>query len=80
VRAGKILVSLAGPHILWPVPTGLIHDWIGAAFFPNTKPNDVLAVVRDDDRYKVFYKPSVVESKSAILCRMRSSLRQFLKG
>jgi hypothetical protein len=64
VRAGKILVSPAGPHILRPVPTGLIHDWIAAAFFPNTKLNDVLAVVRNYDRYKDFYKPSVVESKS----------------
>jgi hypothetical protein len=45
VRAGKILVSPAGPHIPRPVPAGLIHDWIGVAFFPNTKLNDVLAVV-----------------------------------
>jgi hypothetical protein len=56
VRAGKILVSPTGPHIPKPVPTGLIHDWIGAAFFPNTKLNDVLAVVRDYDRYKDFTK------------------------
>jgi hypothetical protein len=35
----------AGPHIPRPVPAGLIHDWIGVAFFPNTKLNDVLAVV-----------------------------------
>ena len=64
VRAGKILVSPAAPHIPRPVPTGLIHDWIAVAFFPNTKLNDVLAVVRDYDRYKDFYKPTVVESKS----------------
>ena len=43
---------------------GSIHDWIGAAFFPNTKLNDVLAVVRDYNHYKDLYKPSVVESKS----------------
>ncbi|HZD33021.1 MAG TPA: hypothetical protein VE779_15330 [Candidatus Angelobacter sp.] len=64
VRAGEILVSPAGPHIPRPVPAGLIHDWIGAAFFPNTTLGNVLAVVRDYDRYKDFYKPSVVESKS----------------
>jgi hypothetical protein len=46
------------------VPTGLIHHWIGAAFFPNTKLEDVLAVVRDYNQYQDFYKPSVVESKS----------------
>jgi hypothetical protein len=64
VRAGKILVSPLGPHVPKPIPSGLIHDWIGAAYFPNTLLSEVLAVVRDYDRYQEYYKPSVVESKS----------------
>jgi hypothetical protein len=64
VRAGTIVVSPAAAHIPRRVPSGLIHDWIGVTFFPNTKLEDVLAVVRDYDRYKNFYKPYVVESKS----------------
>ncbi len=64
VREGNILVAPAAEHIPRAVPAGLIHDWVGAAFFPNTKLEDVLAVVRDYDHYKEFYKPSVVESKS----------------
>jgi hypothetical protein len=64
VRSGKIVVSPAAAHIPRPVPDGLIHDWIGAAFFPDTTLEDVLAVVRSYDRYKEFYKPSVVGSKS----------------
>ena len=64
VRAGKILVSPARPQIPVPVPGGLIHDWIGAAYFPNTKLQDVLAVARDYDHYDEYYKPSVAESKS----------------
>jgi len=64
VRAGKILVSPVGPHIPMPVPGGLIHDWIGAAYFPSTKLEDVLTVVRDYDHYHEYYKPSVAESKS----------------
>lgn len=64
VRAGKILVSPVGPHVPKPVPTGLIHDWIGAAFFPDTTLSNVLAVVRDYDDYREYYKPSVVDSKS----------------
>lgn len=64
VRAGKILVSPGATHIPRPVPAGLIHDWIGAVFFPNTKLEDVLAVVRDYDHYQDFYKPSVVASKA----------------
>jgi hypothetical protein len=64
VRAGKILVSPAGPHIPKPVTNGLIHDWIGASFIPGAKLEDVFSVVRDYDRYKTFYPPSVTDSKS----------------
>jgi len=64
VRSGKILVSPGGQKVPQPVTSGLIHDWIGAAFIPGAKLDDVLAVVRDYDRYKVFYKPNVVDSKS----------------
>jgi len=64
VRAGKILVSPGSEKVPQPVPSGLIHDWIGAAFIPGATLEDVLAVARDYDRYKVFYKPKVVDSKS----------------
>jgi hypothetical protein len=66
VREGKILVSPAGPHIPKPVTSGLIHDWIGASFIPGAKLEDVFSVVRDYDRYKKFYPPSVTDSKSLI--------------
>jgi hypothetical protein len=56
--------SPVASHIPRPVPAGLIHDWVGAAFLPSTKLQNVLAVVRDYDHYQEFYKPSVVESKS----------------
>ena len=45
------------------MPTGLIHDWIGAAFIPDTTIENVLSAVRDYGNYKVYYKPSVVDSK-----------------
>ncbi len=64
VRAGKILVSPVGEHVPKPVPSGLIHHWMGAAFIPGVRVTEVLSVVRDYDHYKEFYKPNVVESKS----------------
>src|SRR5271157_1061862 len=64
VRAGEILVSPVGRQIPKPVPSGLIHDWMGAAFIPNTTLEDVLSAVRDYGDYKEFYKPTVVDSKS----------------
>jgi len=64
VRAGDILVSSVGQHNPKPVPSGLIHDWIGAAFVPGARLEDVLSTARDYSHYKEFYKPVVVDSKS----------------
>ena len=43
--------------------SGLIHDWLGAAFLPDTSIKDVLSAVRDYGDYKEYYKPTVVDSK-----------------
>jgi len=63
VRAGEILVSPIGREVPNPVPKGLIHDWIGATFIPNTSLERVLSIVRNYGDYKQFYKPTVVDSK-----------------
>jgi hypothetical protein len=63
LRHGDIVVSPVGPHVPMKVPSGLIHDWMGAAFLPNTTLHEVLPLVRDYDRYKDFYGPNVVDSK-----------------
>jgi len=63
VHAGSILVSASGPRVPMKVRSGLIHDWIGAAFVPNATIVDVLGVVRDYKRYKEFYHPNVVDSE-----------------
>src|SRR5208283_5185419 len=62
VRAGKIVVSSLGQQNPKPVPSGLIHDWIGAAFIPDARLGDVLSAVRDYGHYKEFYKPTVVDA------------------
>jgi hypothetical protein len=46
------------------VPSGIIHEWIGAAFIPDVRLEDVLTAVRDYGNYREFYKPIVVDSKS----------------
>jgi hypothetical protein len=62
VHAGNIMVSASGPRVPMKVPSGLIHDWIGAAFVPNVTILEVLGVVRDYKRYKDIYHPNVVDS------------------
>jgi hypothetical protein len=63
VRSGEILVTPVGEHSPIRVPNGLIHDWTGAAFFPNSNLEDILAIVQDYASYKNFYKPLVIDSK-----------------
>jgi len=63
VRQGEILVSPVGKENPKPVDSGLIHDWRGAAFLPDTRIEDVFAAVRDYDNYKNYYKPTVVQSQ-----------------
>jgi hypothetical protein len=46
------------------VPSGLIHDWIGAAFIPNATMAEALAVLRDYRRYREIYRPAVIDSKA----------------
>ena len=64
LRRGDITVSPAAPDVPLKVPTGLIHDWTGAIFIPNTSLSDVIRVVRDYDQYGTVYHPAVVSSKS----------------
>jgi hypothetical protein len=63
VRDGQILVTSIGQQNPKPVPSGLIHDWMGASFIPNTTLDGVLSAVRNYADYKDFYNPAVVDSK-----------------
>jgi hypothetical protein len=64
VKEGKIVAAPMAPHMPMRVQGGLIHHWIGAAFLPNVKLENVLSTVRDYPRYKEYYAPTVIESKA----------------
>ena len=64
VRAGEIVVAPApGPNPK-NVPGGLIHHWMGAMFISNRTLQQTLSVTRNYDRYKDYYQPSVIESRT----------------
>ena len=44
-------------------PNGLIHDWIAAAFIPDTTIPNTLALIQDYDNHKNIYKPDVIDSR-----------------
>lgn len=64
VRTQGPYILPAGPHIPKKVPSGLIHDWLGAGFLPNARIEDILRVVRNYDGYKDVYRPGVIGSMS----------------
>src|SRR5260370_22472004 len=63
LRQGEIQVAPMAGHGSKSVQNGLIHDWIGAAFIPNTSLQKLLDVVHDYKRFKEFYKPVVVDAR-----------------
>lgn len=64
LRAGEIVVSAAGPQIPKRVPSGLIHDWVGAVFIPRASLHDVFGVARDYSHYKDWFQSAVAESRA----------------
>src|SRR5271165_5700255 len=66
IKTGQIVVFPALPRDPKDVPSGLIHHWVGATFIPNVAINDVLPVLRDYSKYKIFYRPNVIDSKPIV--------------
>jgi hypothetical protein len=63
VRGGKTVAQFWSGREPVKVPSGLIHDWIAAAFIPDSTVEDVLALIQSYDNHKNIYKPEVIESK-----------------
>jgi len=61
---GEIIVTPADKRIPLKACSGLIHDWVGAAFIPNATIADVLSIIRNHERYVEFYQPNVVMSRT----------------
>ena len=63
VRRGKVVAQFWYGRSPIKVPSGLIHDWIAAAFIPDSTIQEIFAVIQDYDNHKNIYKPEVVDSK-----------------
>ena len=62
---------------LIPCPGGLIHHWVGVAFIPGAKLEDVLGTLEDYDRHSVYYTPDV--ERSRVESRNGDHFRVFLR-
>ena len=63
VRQGKVVAQFWSGRGPVKVPSGLIHDWIAAAFLPDSTIQQIFAVIQDYDNHKNIYKPEVIDSK-----------------
>ncbi len=63
VRTGQVVAQFWSGRGPVKVPSGLIHDWIAAAFIPESTIQETFAVIQDYDNHKNIYKPEVLDSK-----------------
>jgi hypothetical protein len=59
--AGAVAAQPVQGNGVVTLPGGLVQDWIGAVFVPDTTLKNVLAVVQDYSRHTEIYKPDVVD-------------------
>ena len=74
---GKILIRPPGDKPDLDVPDGVIHDWLGAAFIPDTTVDRTISMVQDYDNHSRVYQPEVIGSK--ILVHHGDDFRIFLR-
>jgi hypothetical protein len=77
VRRGKVAAQFWSGRGPVKVPSGLIHDWIAAAFISDSTIQEIFAVIQDYDNHKNIYKPEVVDSK--LVSREDDDFRIYLR-
>jgi hypothetical protein len=77
VRKGDIPAELWSGDSPIHVPSGLIHDWVGAAFIPGATVAQALARVQDYDNHKNIYSPDVMDSR--LISHRGDDFRIFLR-
>jgi hypothetical protein len=63
VRSGEIVAQFWSGSGPIKIPSGLIHDWIAAAWMPTTTIKKTLALIQDYDNHANIYGPEVIGSK-----------------
>lgn len=77
VRQGKIVAQLWRGKSPVQVVSGLIHDWIGAAFLPGATVAAILTRIQDYDNHKKIYRPEVIDSK--LIARRDDDFQIYLR-
>jgi hypothetical protein len=70
IQAGQIVAQYWSGKAPIEVPSGLIHDWIGAAFLPDTALEKALALIQDYGNHKSICKPEVMDQSWQVTIKM----------
>lgn len=62
VLHGELLIRSGSTPNPVSISKGLVHDWLGDVFIPNTTVSNVLAVLQDFDRHHEIY-PEILQSR-----------------
>ena len=62
IRKGDIVAQFCSSRGPIKVPSGLVHDWIGAIFIPGVTVAQTLSLIQDYDNHKKIYNPEVIDS------------------
>lgn len=77
VDAGEVLAEFASRQGPAKVPSGLIHDWIGAARAEGVTLEAMLQLIQDYDHHANIYQPEVIASK--LLSRKDDDFEIYLR-
>jgi hypothetical protein len=77
VRSGETVAEFYSGHGPVKIPSGLIHDWIGAAWTPNATLKATLALIQNYDNHANIYKPEVIASK--LISRSGNDFEVYLR-
>jgi hypothetical protein len=76
-RAGQAVIEPWDGKAGLEVPSGIVHDWVGAALVTGATLERTIALVQNYDAHKNVYKPDVIDSK--LLSRNGNSFRIYLR-
>ena len=77
VRGGEMVVEPVVGKGEFKVRDGLIHDWSGVVFIPNSTAARVVEMVQNYDNHKNVYQPEVIDSK--LVGRNGNDFKVFLR-
>lgn len=76
LRSGEVIIDAVSTRKV-DVPDGMIHDWAGAVFVPDTTIPRVLDFLQNYNNHKNVYKPEVLDSR--LLARDGNHFRVYLR-